>query len=83
MVLKDDKLRLWAEAETWVDMAKRDESLCEEREARCAGREVEGRTASTSYLERASDGESGRPDQITESGSMGGIKRVRTEVGMW
>ena len=29
-----------------------------------------------SYFERASEGERGRPDQITEEGSRGGMKRV-------
>lgn len=65
-----------------MDIATREESGREDREARCVGREVEGRTASMSYLARASDGESGRPDHMTESGSMGGMKRVRVEVGM-
>ena len=36
-----------------------------------------------SYFSRASVWESGRPDQITEEGSRGGMKRVRCEVGTW
>lgn len=82
MVLNADRLRLRIEEDTWVDMAIREESRREDKEAKCVGREVEGWTASTSYLAKASDGESGRPDHMTESGSTGGMKRVRVEVGM-
>ena len=82
MVLNSERLRLRIEEETWVDMAIREESGREDKEAKCVGREVEGRTASTSYLDRASDGESGSPDHMIESGSTGGMKRVRVEVGM-
>ena len=42
----------------------------------------EARTWSTSYLCRAWSGERGRPDQMTDDGSSGGMKRVRVEVGM-
>lgn len=65
-----------------MDIAIREESGREDKEAKCVGREVEGWTASISYLSRASDGESGRPDHMTESRSTGGMKRVRVEVGM-
>lgn len=33
-----------------------------------------------SYLFKASGGSRGRPDQMTESGSRGGMKSVRVEV---
>lgn len=36
-----------------------------------------------SYFARASFGKRGRPDQITEEGSRGGMNRVRWAVGMW
>lgn len=39
--------------------------------------------ASMSYFSRAEEGDSGRPAQMTLSGSRGGMKRVRREVGMW
>lgn len=65
-----------------MDIAIREESGREDKEAKCVGRVVEGRTASISYLARASDKESGRPDHMTESGLTGGMKRVRVEVGM-
>jgi hypothetical protein len=37
---------------------------------------VENLTSSTSYLARASSMLRGRPDQMTSSGSMGGMKRM-------
>ena len=40
------------------------------------------RTSSTLYILRASAGESGSPDHITSSGSIGGIKRVKWVVSM-
>lgn len=40
------------------------------------------RTSSTSYLARASSMLRGRPDQMTSSGSMGGMKRVVLEDWM-
>ena len=36
-----------------------------------------------SYFSRAEAGERGSPAQMTLSGSRGGMKRVRREVGMW
>lgn len=50
---------------------------------RLEGRSEVVRQASMSYSLRASGGRSGRPDQMTESGSRGGIKRVRVDVEMW
>jgi hypothetical protein len=38
--------------------------------------------ASMSYFAFASEGDMGRPDQMTESGSTGGIKSVRLSSGM-
>jgi len=60
-----------------------DPSAALPRGARWVESLVEGRTASTSYFLRASAGESGRPDQITEEGSRGGMKRVSLLVGIW
>lgn len=40
------------------------------------------RTSSTSYSERASSTERGKPDQITDSGSIGGMKRVDFSLAM-
>lgn len=53
---------------------------CLEARERWAGRSAVVRHSSMSYCSRASLGRSGRPDQITESGSRGGIKRVRVDV---
>jgi hypothetical protein len=39
-------------------------------------------TSSTSYLARASSALTGRPDQMTSSGSIGGMKRVVLEDWM-
>ncbi len=39
-------------------------------------------TSSTSYFALASSMESGRPDHMTLSGSIGGIKRVDLEASM-
>ena len=49
---------------------------------RWAGRSVEGRQASMSYFCQAPSGERGRPDQITESGSSGGMKSVSVDEGI-
>jgi hypothetical protein len=50
--------------------------------ARCAVIFSVVRTVSTSYAERASSMERGRPDQITLSGSTGGMKSVDFSVAM-
>jgi hypothetical protein len=60
--------------ETWLAMAHtvEDVRLC----ARKGATSSVVRTWSTSYFERASSSERGSPDQITLSGSMGGMNSV-------
>ena len=63
---------IWSE--TWLAMAQ----MVEEGRGR-ARKEATSLvvwTESTSYRESASSSERGRPDQSTDSGSMGGMKRV-------
>jgi hypothetical protein len=50
--------------------------------ARCAATFSDVSTLSTSCRERASSSERGRPDQMTDSGSMGGMKSVDMSVAI-
>lgn len=69
---------MWSE--TWSAMAQT--VALEWGRAREAATSLDVCTTSTSYRERASSSERGRPDQITDSGSMGGMKSVLLSVAM-
>jgi len=67
--------------ETWSETWEGPESaktVVEEKslESRKEAISSDDLTSSTSYLILASSGDTGSPDQITSSGSMGGMKRV-------
>lgn len=67
-------------SETCFAMAKAEDlGLAAPRCARVALSSVVSLTSSTSYCARASSMLTGRPDQITSSGLMGGMKRIDLE----
>lgn len=70
------------ESETCPAMAKTVLAPSDPRRARTAFTSVVNLTSSTSYFLRASSGDRGRPDQITSSGSMGGMNSVERSEAM-